>query len=154
MQLHVIAVGRVRDAAMRAACEEYLKRARRYLKVEVHEVTAGKGRRPADVRKAEADRLMAVMPERSRGVALTRAGLRLDSPAFAERVADWRRDARDVALVLGGAAGLDDRVLARCEARLSLSAMTLPHELARVVLLEQIYRACTILNGEPYHKGD
>jgi 23S rRNA (pseudouridine1915-N3)-methyltransferase len=154
MQVHVIAVGRVRDAALRAACDEYLGRARRYLRVEVHEVAAGKGRRPADVLKAEAERLLAVLPERARGVALTRAGKGMTSAAFAERVGAWRRDARDVALVIGGAAGLDQRVLARCETRLSLSGMTLPHELARVVLLEQLYRACTILNGEPYHKGD
>src|SRR5947209_7585680 len=65
----------------------------------------------------------------------------------------WPREARDVAFVIGGATGLDPAVFDRCDGRLSLSTWTLPHELARLVLLEQIYRAGTILRGEPYHKG-
>ena len=153
MQLDVIAVGRVRDSGLRAACDDYLTRTRRYLKVGEHEVPAARARRPADVRKLEGERLLARIPAKSRGVALTRKGRALDSAAFAERVSAWRRDARDVALVIGGADGLDPAVLERCETHLSLSPLTFPHELARVVLYEQLYRACTILGGEPYHKG-
>jgi 23S rRNA (pseudouridine1915-N3)-methyltransferase len=153
MQFDVIAVGRVRDAALRAACDEYLSRTRRYLKVQEHEVPAARARRPADVRKLEGERLLERLSPRCRGVALTRVGTALPSRAFAERLGAWRREARDVALLIGGADGLDGPVLERCETHLSLSAMTLPHELARVVLYEQLYRSCTILGGEPYHKG-
>ena len=84
---------------------------------------------------------------------MTRAGRSEDSARFAGRVAGWQRAARDVALLIGGAFGLDPAVLGQCDAQLSLSPLTLPHELARLVLLEQLYRAGTILKGEPYHKG-
>jgi len=153
MQLHVIAVGRVRDASLRAACDEYLTRTRRYITVDEHEVPAAKARRPADVMKLEGERLLGRMPERARGVALVRTGKGMGSRAFAERLGSWRRDARDVALVIGGADGLDSAVLARCETHLSLSAMTFPHELARLMLYEQLYRPCSLLSGEPYPKG-
>jgi len=94
MQLDVIAVGRVRDSAMRSACDEYLTRTRRYLKVGEHEVPAARARRPADVRKLEGERLLAQIPVKARGVALTRKGKALDSAAFAERMSAWKRDAR------------------------------------------------------------
>jgi 23S rRNA (pseudouridine1915-N3)-methyltransferase len=86
-------------------------------------------------------------------IAVTRPGADLSSTGFAARLAGWMGDGRDVALVLGGSYGLDLRALGPVEGGLSLSALTLPHELARLVLLEQIYRAGTILRGEPYHKG-
>jgi 23S rRNA (pseudouridine1915-N3)-methyltransferase len=84
---------------------------------------------------------------------LTRNGPSETSEAFADRLATWKTDGRDVALVVGGAFGLDDGLREEAEATLGLSPMTLPHELARAVLLEQLYRADTILRGEPYHKG-
>lgn len=155
MVLRVVAVGRVRDAALREACARYASRAARYFRLEVVEVRdAGRGARdPAAARRAEAAALAAAVPDGSRLVALTRAGRAESSEAFAQRVARWREEARDVALLLGGAFGLDPRLLDRCDDTLSLSALTLPHELARLVLLEQLYRAGTILRGEPYHKG-
>lgn len=97
--------------------------------------------------------MLAALPGGTRVVALTRAGRAESSPDFARRLAGWQRKAQDVAFVIGGACGLDRRVLERSEIHLSLSAMTLPHELARVILLEQLYRATTILAGTPYHKG-
>jgi 23S rRNA (pseudouridine1915-N3)-methyltransferase len=84
---------------------------------------------------------------------LSRTGTTNTSHEFAERVRQWREDSRDVTLVIGGAFGLDPDLIASGEGTLSLSAMTLPHELARAILLEQLYRADTILHGEPYHKG-
>lgn len=156
MVVHVVAVGRVRHPGLRAACDDYAARARRYLKLEIREVAeAGrKGPTPAQTRRHEAQRLSAALPGRARLVALTRDGESLTSRAFARRVAQWQRGAQDVAILIGGAFGLDTTLLARCDLRLRLAPFTLPHELARLVLLEQLYRAGTILRGEPYHKGD
>jgi 23S rRNA (pseudouridine1915-N3)-methyltransferase len=155
MVVHVIAVGRVRDAALAAACDDYLRRARRGLGIMVREVREAGRRAPtaAAAKTVEAERLRAAVPPGARRVALTRSGRVLSSTEFAAVVGHWREDARDVAMLIGGAHGLPDDLLAACEARLSLSRLTLPHELARLVLCEQLYRAVTILRGEPYHKG-
>lgn len=154
MVIHVVAVGRITDAGLRGLCDDYAARLRRSLRLELREVRAAPGRAlPAIRLRSEADRLLAALPPGARVVALTRAGRAESSPGFARRLAGWRRDGRDVAFVIGGAFGLDRSVLDRSETRLSLSAMTLPHELARAVLLEQLYRATTILAGTPYHKG-
>ena len=147
MVFHILAVGRVRDAALREACEKYASRAERYFKLKIVEV------RDADTRRLEGEALLRKIPPGTTAVALTREGESEDSPGFADRMTRWQRDAHDVFFVIGGAGGLDAAVLARCDGKLSLSRWTLPHELARVVLLEQIYRAGTILKGEPYHKG-
>ncbi|HET7038845.1 MAG TPA: 23S rRNA (pseudouridine(1915)-N(3))-methyltransferase RlmH [Gemmatimonadales bacterium] len=155
MVVRVVAVGRLRHAGLRDLCDEYRRRAERGLRIEVREV-AEAGRRggtPAEARRLEAERLRAAVPAGTRLVALTRAGRALASDDFAALVGRWREEARDVALLLGGAFGLDAGLLARAELRLSLSPFTLPHELARVVLMEQLYRAVSILRGDPYHKG-
>ncbi len=154
MIIRLLAVGRVRDAAITAACGEYLARARRYFRLEVREVTGrARGSSPAERRRAEATALLAALAPGGTTVALTRGGRGDDSARFARRVAGWQQAGRDVTLVVGGAFGLDATILDRSDVALSLSALTLPHELARLVLLEQLYRAGTILKGEPYHKG-
>jgi 23S rRNA (pseudouridine1915-N3)-methyltransferase len=86
-------------------------------------------------------------------VALAREGAGWTSEELARRLEGWRVAARPLAFVLGGSHGLAAEVLAAAEARWSLGPLTLPHELARVVVTEQVYRAFTILRGEPYHKG-
>jgi 23S rRNA (pseudouridine1915-N3)-methyltransferase len=140
MRYHVVAVGRMRDAALRTACEAYLRRLRRYARVDVVEV------------KAEA-RVARAIPAAARLIALSRGGEGWSSVDLARRTADWDMEGRDVALAIGGAEGLTDDVRAAAERVWSLSALTLPHELARVVVLEQLYRAFTIRKGEPYHRG-
>ena len=84
---------------------------------------------------------------------LTRIGKTETSSQFAVRVGEWREQGADVAFVIGGAHGLADDLINQAHYRLSLSHLTLPHEFARLMFLEQLYRACTILKGEPYHKG-
>ena len=154
MIFRLFAVGRVRNAALREASDDYLARARRYFPLEVIEVpdSARRGQSPSAARRLEGIALLKRVTD-STLVALTREGEQEDSPAFADRMARWQREARDVSFLIGGAGGLDPAVMEKCDGRLSLSSWTLPHELARVVLLEQIYRAGTILRGEPYHKG-
>ena len=156
MIFYLTAVGRVKNAALRDACEDYENRTRRYVKLEVLEVRdGGRTDRDADgARRKEADALLRAIPRGARVIALSRTGRSLSSVGLAERLGQWKREDRDVAFVLGGAHGLDATVLDAAESQLSLSSMTLPHELARLTLLEQLYRACTILKGEPYHKGE
>lgn len=155
MRVHLVAVGRLRDRSLRAACDDYAARVRRYLNFETAEVREA-GRRDRDAeraRRAEGEALLAAVPDAARVVALTRTGRVVASEELARLVDRWQVEARDVALLIGGAHGLAREVLERADDQLSLSALTLPHELARLVLLEQLYRACTILRGEPYHKG-
>jgi 23S rRNA (pseudouridine1915-N3)-methyltransferase len=140
MRYRVVAVGRVKDAALRAACEGYLERLSHYATVDETEV------------KDEA-RLLGVIPEGTRLVALSRAGDPWSSRDLANHTERWEREAREVVFAIGGATALPEDVMRRAENIWSLSALTLPHELARVVVLEQLYRAYTIRRGEPYHRG-
>ncbi len=155
MRLHLLAVGRLKDAAAREACHDYAKRIRRYQKLEVQEVReAGKADRDAvHSRRIEGEALLRRLPSGARLFTLTRAGTAYSSEELANALERWREGARDVAFAIGGAHGVDETVLRNSEGTISLSSMTLPHELARLLLLEQLYRACTILRGEPYHKG-
>lgn len=156
MLFHLVAVGRIRDPGLRAACEDYATRIRRYVKFEMHELPDVKGVRDGDelVRRESAAILKAVPPS-TRVVLLSRLGTLLaGSRDLAERVTRWEEAARDVALVIGGAQGVGQPVRDRAEESLSLSPLTLAHEHARLILLEQLYRANTIRRGEPYHKGD
>jgi len=155
MTIYLIAVGRVKNTSLREACAEYEARTRHYMKLEVREVRdAGLPDRDADsIRLIEGEALLKAIPRDAQLVAVTRTGESRSSPDLARQLDDWRNTNKDVAFVIGGAHGLNETVMNRAQSRLSLSQMTLPHELARLTLLEQLYRACTILRGEPYHKG-
>lgn len=148
----LLAVGKLRPW-YRAACDDYLGRIRRYGPISEREIrAAGRAATPALARKEEAGRLLAQLPARVLVIALDRGGPAWSSEELARRLARWREGARPLALVIGGAEGLDSSALDRADQRWSLGPLTLPHELARVVTLEQWYRAWTILRGEPYHK--
>lgn len=155
MKLVVAAVGKPRDAALAAAIRHYEERAAHYWPLESIEVKEESARHlaPSAVMEREGERLLARVPP---GAALVlcdaQGGQGLSSPAFAERVQGWREAARDVVFVIGGAFGVSDAVRQAATLRLALAPWTLPHELARLVLVEQLYRAGTILRGEPYHK--
>jgi 23S rRNA (pseudouridine1915-N3)-methyltransferase len=156
VKITVVAVGRVRGS-LAPAVAEYEERAARYWKLEVVEVDAGApGRAPTPerVRSAEGDRLLGRIGGTADVFALTRQGRGSTSEDLARTLQDLTlRSSREVAFVIGGAFGLDARVLARAGYRYSLSSLTFPHEMARLLLAEQLYRAGTILRGEPYHKG-
>ena len=125
----------MKSAALRAACDEYLGRIQHYAKIEEREVKEAR------------------VPEDSRLVALSRRGEPWTSAQLAELVGRWEMDGRDVTFAIGDADGLPEETLRRAERTWSLGPLTLPHELARVVLYEQLYRAHTIRRGEPYHRG-
>ena len=155
MAVRLVAVGRVKNAHIRDSCEAYVGRIRRYVKIEIVDVRdAGRtDAAAASARRTEGAAILRSIPEGAVLVALSRAGAQETSVRFARRLERYLRDGRDVAFVIGGAHGLDERVLQGADFTLSLSEMTLPHEIARLALLEQVYRACTIMRGEPYHKG-
>lgn len=149
----MLAVGRLRPC-FREACDDYLRRLRRDAEVaEVEVREAARAGPPAVQRREEGKRLLEALPDRRVVVALDRGGDRWSSEEFSRRIGGWRDSARPVALVIGGSEGLDGAVLAVADQRWSLGPMTLPHELARVVVAEQLYRAFAILRGTPYHKG-
>ncbi len=157
MKVVVVAVGRVKGAVSDAVAD-YERRAARYWKLEVIEVAAGAakgGGASADqVRAAEGERILARLGDDLDVVALTRVGKGMGSRELAGYLGELgTRSSPGAAFVIGGAYGLHASVLRKATKRLSLSALTLPHEMARLVLAEQLYRAGTILRGEPYHKG-
>jgi 23S rRNA (pseudouridine1915-N3)-methyltransferase len=147
----VLGVGKLRPA-YRALCDEYLARLERYVSVREVEVKEA-ARSPATVQpKEEGRRLRERLPRRCVLVAVDRDGTPLASPALAERMRRWQEGAVPVAFVIGGSHGLAEDFRQAAAFRWSLGPLTLPHELARVVVLEQLFRAFTILKGEPYHK--
>jgi 23S rRNA (pseudouridine1915-N3)-methyltransferase len=153
MEITLLAVGRLRPA-YRAACDDYVRRIGRYARfaeVEVRE--ASRAPTIAAQREEEAERLRARAPSGATLVCLARTGMAWTSEEVARRIGRWREEARPVAFVIGGSSGLAESLLDSAAARWSLGPPTLPHELARVVVVEQVYRAFTILRGEPYHKG-
>lgn len=157
MRVVVLSVGRVKGPVA-AAVADYESRAARYWKLDLIEVSqgapGGAGASAEQVRAAEGERILGRLPDDLEIVALTREGRGMSSRELAAYLGELgTRSSPGSAFVIGGAYGLDASVLRRATRRLSLSAFTLPHEMARLVLAEQLYRAGTILRGEPYHKG-
>lgn len=152
MPITIVAVGRLKAGPLAELCNEY--RRRLPLPLEFREVEE---RRPlaGPARKArEGELILAQLPKGALLVALDEHGKTFDSAGFARQFAAWRQASGDnLAFVLGGADGLDEAVLARAQARLALGSLTWPHLLARAMLLEQLYRAHTILTGHPYHRA-
>jgi 23S rRNA (pseudouridine1915-N3)-methyltransferase len=153
MDITVVAVGKLRPY-YRQAADDYTRRLKRYARITEHEVReASRAPGPAAQRSEEAARLETRIPERSTVVALAREGMGWSSRELARQLEQWLLRARPLALVIGGSSGIDPGLIARAAVRWSLGPLTFPHELARVILLEQLYRGFTILRGEPYHKG-
>lgn len=147
-------VGKPRDAALAAAIREYETRAARYWPLEVVEVKEESARTATEavVMRKEGERLLERIPTGARLVLCDPGGEAMDSRVFAAMLQQQRERAQDVAFVIGGAHGIGDVVRERSHRRLAMAPWTLPHELARLVLAEQLYRAGTIGRNEPYHK--
>jgi 23S rRNA (pseudouridine1915-N3)-methyltransferase len=152
--LDIVAVGRLRGGLWRAAQDEYLRRLQRYATVRLIEVRdcVGKGDPDTVAVRREGEMLLDASAEARLRVGLTHEGQALDSAGLAAFLRRQTAAHGRIAWILGGPLGLSGQVLAACGFRLSLSRMTFPHELARVILLEQLYRGATILSGEGYHK--
>ena len=155
MKLWVIAVGTRMPGWVDEAFHDYAKRMPRDLRIELIEIRPeprSGGKSIAQLLEAEGRRIERAVPRGASRVALDERGRELSTAGFASWLATLRQDARDAAFVLGGADGLAPAAKDGAELRLRLSAMTLPHGLARVLLTEQLYRASSILHNHPYHR--
>lgn len=158
MKLVLCAVGQRPPAWAEAGYEEYTRRFPRELPLVLKAIKAeARGSRTAEqLMAAEADRIDAALGATSPGglrrVALDERGERLTTRALAERLATWREDGRDVALLVGGPDGLHPRLRDGADERIRLSDLTLPHAMVRVLLAEALYRAWTLHTGHPYHR--
>ena len=156
MKITVVAVGKLKERFWADACAEYAKRLSAYATVKMVEIA---DRDPAKSGGEEAGRalegkgILAAIPERSHVVLLDIGGKERSSEEIASHLDDLMlRGESSITLVIGGSCGVSSEVRARADERLSFGRITLPHNLARVVLLEQVYRAFKIMRGEPYHK--
>jgi 23S rRNA (pseudouridine1915-N3)-methyltransferase len=160
MRILVIAVGRLKQGPERELVETYRKRAEaigRTLGLREIEIVEIRGSRAQDAERRRTEESIAianVVPERAMLVVLDERGDNLDSAALAGLLREWRAEDRPaVCFVIGAADGLADSLRRNAKRRLAFGAATWPHQLARVMLLEQLYRAGTILAGHPYHRG-
>lgn len=159
MNVDVICIGKLKERYWREACTEYAKRLARFMNlrlIELREERLPDKAGPAEERavvEAEGRAILRALPENAYAVALDAAGQSMDSPALACRLSELPLNGYSRAVfIIGGSLGLSRAVLDRADLRLSFSAFTFPHQLMRVILLEQLYRACKIGAGEKYHK--
>ena len=156
MKFRLIQGGSHADIELSAAAERYVDRIRHFFPIEVVQVAPERGRqRQSDVAimRAQSARLLAAIPDRGYVVVLDERGQTMDSLKFAKWLERLTIDSpHGVNFVVGGDVGFDESVRKRADKLLALTPMTLPHQFARVILLEQIYRACTLMRNIPYHK--
>ena len=159
MKISVIAVGKIKEKYLKDAVTEYSKRLSRYCKLEIIEAADEKTPDHASVavedaiRAKEGERLLKHIRDDMYVITLEIGGKMLTSEEFAEKIETLGVQGKSsIAFVIGGSMGLGKEVLKRSDLALSFSKMTFPHQLMRVVLLEQVYRGYRIVNGEPYHK--
>lgn len=159
MRLIVVAVGRLKQGPERDLVGRYCDRAAKAGRsigcrtLEIVELDESRARDVKERKADEAARLAAAVPEGAAMIVLDESGEQLSSETLAGRIARWRDEGRDIAFVLGGPDGLDGKVRDKADTVLAFGRATWPHQLARIMLLEQIYRAVTILSGHPYHRN-
>ncbi|MFN4343148.1 MAG: 23S rRNA (pseudouridine(1915)-N(3))-methyltransferase RlmH [Azonexus sp.] len=154
MKLAILAVGHRQPGWVSEGCAEYLKRMPRELPVSMTEIKPEpRGSKTREqLLAAERARLREAMPGNCRVVVLDEKGDDLTTLQLARRLETWMQDGRDVALLIGGADGLDEAFKQQADDRLRLSSLTLPHGMARLLLCEQLYRAVSVLKNHPYHR--
>ncbi len=158
MNINIICVGKIKEKYFTDAINEYAKRLSRFAKFSVIEVPDEKipdnasKKEEEFIRKKEGGKILAKIPQNAYVITLCIEGTELSSENLAQKIADISMEASNIAFIIGGSLGLSDAVKARAKLKLSFGRMTLPHQLMRVVLAEQIYRAFKINNNETYHK--
>lgn len=153
MRLAIIAIGRRGPRWLQEALDDYLKRFPADIRISMKEIAPPRrGANAAPARELEAERLLAAVPKGALCIALDERGKELDTRGIAKQLEGWRRDGRDVTFLIGGADGLDAALIEEADGVWSLSKLTLQHGMAKLVLVEQLYRAWTILSGHPYHR--
>lgn len=155
MRIHVISIGNKMPAWVQQGYEEYAKRLPREVKPELIELPLANRSKNLDITKAivkEGEQMLSAIPQKARVMALDVKGKSWSTEDLAQQLQNWRMQGEPVSFLIGGPDGLAPDCLTRAEQSWSLSALTLPHPLVRVVFIEQLYRAWTILNNHPYHK--
>ncbi len=159
MKITLITVGKIKEKYFTDAIAEYAKRLSRYCKLEIIEVADEKTPDGASealenqIKEKEGERILSKVPDSAYVVALAIEGKQLSSEELADKMEKWNVGGiSHLVFIIGGSLGLTPKVLNRADYKLSFSKMTFPHQLMRVVLLEQIYRSFRIRNNEPYHK--
>ena len=159
MRITLLTVGKLKEKYWKDAIDEYVKRLGRYAKVDIVEVADEKTPDNASeaeeeqIRRIEGARLIEEILQGSYVITLEILGKMLDSVQLSETISDWMvKGESHLCFIIGGSLGLSKEVSARASYKLSFSKMTFPHQLMRVILLEQLYRAFRIQKGEPYHK--
>lgn len=155
MHIRVIAVGGKQPGWVVDGFDDYARRLPANWRFGLKQIpTARRGRGTVDAaRDNEGEQILAALREQERLIALDERGSQVSSQALAGWIGDWQADGRDLGLVIGGPDGLSQRCLDRAETVWSLSRLTLPHGLVRVLLAEQLYRAWTLSTGHPYHRS-
>jgi 23S rRNA (pseudouridine1915-N3)-methyltransferase len=156
MKFRICAVGQKMPAWIAEGFNEYSKRMPREASIELIEIRPekrGEGRRIDQLLDAEAIRIRASLPPRCRLVVMDERGKQVNTAELSDVIAGWMRNGGDAAFIIGGADGLNAEIKRSAEEVLALSALTLPHGLARVVLAEQLYRAVSLIRGHPYHRA-
>lgn len=159
MKITLITVGKIKEKYWNMAIDEYSKRLSRYCKLNIIEVQDEKTiEEPSDaqanmIKDKEGERILSSIPEGAYVIALAIEGKMLDSVELSNKIEDILvKGNSNIVLIIGGSLGLSNAVMNRADYKLSFSKMTFPHQMMRVILLEQVYRAFRISNGEPYHK--
>jgi 23S rRNA (pseudouridine1915-N3)-methyltransferase len=155
MRISIIAVGTKMPAWVEAGCAEFLKRFPPDLNVKFIEIPAGKRGKNADVKRIldkEGELTLQAIGKHDKVVTLEVLGQPWDTPKLAKQLDQWKMDGRDISLLIGGPEGLAPSCLARAEQRWSLSPLTLPHPLVRIIVTESLYRAWSVTQNHPYHR--
>lgn len=155
MRIHLIAAGTRMENWVQEGYEAYKKRLTQDVQINLVEIAIEKRRKNADMNKLlnkESDRMLAAIPASSLVIALDVVGESWSTAVLSQRLANWQQMGSDVALLIGGPEGLSDLCKQRARLSWSLSPLTLPHPLVRVIVAEQLYRAWSILNNHPYHR--
>ncbi len=156
MRLRLIAVGGRMPDWVQTAYEDYARRLPRELRLELVEIALAARGKNADIARArqqEGERIIRAVPDAAHAIALDERGESWSSTDLAEQLRRWQNESRDVALLIGGPDGHAPEVLQRAQQKWSLSPLTLPHALVRVLLVEQLYRASSLIAGHPYHRA-
>ena len=155
MLIHLIAVGTRMPDWVEHGYAEYAKRMPLESKIKLVEISAGKRSKNSDIKRLtqqEGEKMLAAIPKGAKAVALDVLGKACSTEELAQELKIWQASGQDIAILIGGPEGLAEDCLKMAQQKISLSKLTLPHPLVRVVLAEQLYRASTILKGHPYHK--
>ena len=155
MQIHLVAVGNRMPTWVTEGFQDYTKRLPRECELVLREIAPGKRGKNADlarIREEEGERILASLSRDDQVIALEVGGKPWDTVQLSNQVKDWMRDGRRIALMVGGPEGLSDACRARANQLWSLSPLTLPRPIVRIIVAEQIYRAWSLINNHPYHR--